>query len=759
MAKNDADRSIDRLYTPRGNRSSSTVSGSSGAVDSVNGETGTVVLTTDDISEGATNRWFTAAEETKLAGIEALADVTDAGNIASSIVGVADKATPIDADTIPLIDSAAANALKKLSWANLKATLKTYFDALYGLLAAVNTWTRQQVIDGSADEVQLRVQANATQTANVQTWENSSATVSSWVDHLLRFRGTAGMYVKKGYYALTGENTTDDGMTGLYDRNEISNAALRGIVTVTITGSGTYTNTAAEKNKLFDHSAGSYFEITGTDGTTTQVVIHIDLLANQPNYNSALWQPFVQYRLLMGAGFLGTYFNNIVVECSADNATWYKPSGGEWETSDAAAEELVAGYWIGENGSLGAVGLPAWRYVRFTLTDREENAGYAFKSSIWIAELGLRHRNGVWSRHHLPMSGGDVHGDMTWTADGTAASSYNTKIQQDGGAVFNEQGADVDVRIESDNDANAFVSDASVDSIGIGVAAGSITAKAHIKQTRTTGNTLRAERDLAAASTDGPVVNLIQDNTGDDQALIRGQQDGSGAILELYDGATLVLRAADGGRLDVYNIIRALTASGLRLEDDGGNLGLVVEDGGTVVVGMSSGNANILGIKAGTSSNDAAVGGVLSVNLTDASVTDGTMQDLRSYSIPANTLAVNGQWVSVEVFGTTAANANSKTVYLYFGSTLLVSRGIGGVATAGGWVLRGKIFRTGATTQKAIGEAKYENPGSSPTHSFLYTTPAETLSSAVTVKVQGDGGAASDITVTGFVVEWGDNNT
>jgi hypothetical protein len=73
----------------------------------------------------------TAAQITKLDGIEALADVTDAANVGSTIHGATAKTTPADADTVPLIDSAASNVLKKLSWANIKATLKTYFDALY----------------------------------------------------------------------------------------------------------------------------------------------------------------------------------------------------------------------------------------------------------------------------------------------------------------------------------------------------------------------------------------------------------------------------------------------------------------------------------------------------------------------------------------------------------------------------------------------------------------------------------------------------
>jgi hypothetical protein len=47
------------------------------------------------------------------------------------------KATPVDADELPLVDSAATNVLKKLTWANLKATLKAYFDTLYASISGV----------------------------------------------------------------------------------------------------------------------------------------------------------------------------------------------------------------------------------------------------------------------------------------------------------------------------------------------------------------------------------------------------------------------------------------------------------------------------------------------------------------------------------------------------------------------------------------------------------------------------------------------
>jgi hypothetical protein len=55
------------------------------AVDSVNSQTGVVVLDADDIDDTSTTHKFTtAAEASKLAGIEAGADVTDAANVAAA---------------------------------------------------------------------------------------------------------------------------------------------------------------------------------------------------------------------------------------------------------------------------------------------------------------------------------------------------------------------------------------------------------------------------------------------------------------------------------------------------------------------------------------------------------------------------------------------------------------------------------------------------------------------------------------------------
>lgn len=57
------------------------------------------------------------------------------------------KATPVDADEIPLADSAASWGLKKLTWANIKATF----------IGTVNSWTKAQI----GTPVALSISANA----------------------------------------------------------------------------------------------------------------------------------------------------------------------------------------------------------------------------------------------------------------------------------------------------------------------------------------------------------------------------------------------------------------------------------------------------------------------------------------------------------------------------------------------------------------------------------------------------------------------
>lgn len=72
------------------------------------------------------------------------------------------KTTPIDADEIGIWDSI-SSTLQKLTWANLKATLKTYFDTLYVALSGnqtidgIKTFTSFQITPSSAPTTDYQV--------------------------------------------------------------------------------------------------------------------------------------------------------------------------------------------------------------------------------------------------------------------------------------------------------------------------------------------------------------------------------------------------------------------------------------------------------------------------------------------------------------------------------------------------------------------------------------------------------------------------
>lgn len=130
-----------------------------------------VVLTTADIADSLNKRYVTDAHLTLLGNTSG----TNSGNettttVGALINGATAKTTPVDADMVGLMDSAASNVLKKLSWLNIKATLKTYFDTLYSLAAHVHAVATTSVAGfmSSTDKTKLDgIQAGAQVNANI----------------------------------------------------------------------------------------------------------------------------------------------------------------------------------------------------------------------------------------------------------------------------------------------------------------------------------------------------------------------------------------------------------------------------------------------------------------------------------------------------------------------------------------------------------------------------------------------------------------
>lgn len=106
---------------------------------------------------------FLLADETKLDAIEALADVTDAGNVGSAINGATEKTTPTGADKIPILDSAAASVLKWMSWTSITTALNALYATVGRTISAAGLAT------GGGD-----LSANRTITVTASTAANVS---------------------------------------------------------------------------------------------------------------------------------------------------------------------------------------------------------------------------------------------------------------------------------------------------------------------------------------------------------------------------------------------------------------------------------------------------------------------------------------------------------------------------------------------------------------------------------------------------------
>lgn len=142
--------------------------------------------------------------------------------------------------------------------------------------------------------------------------------------------------------------------------------------------------------------------------------------------------------------------------------------------------------------------------------------------------------------------------------------------------------------------------------------------------------------------------------------------------------------------------------------------------------------------------------GVIHVSTTQAAtIADTNETNLWTFNVPANTLNRDGVGLRITTGGTLGANANNKTLKLYFGATQLVA--LSTTANASGWRMGGIVLRTGAATQRANGDV-YIGLG---VLNVSQTSPAETLSGVVQLRMTGQNGTASanDIVFNEAIVE------
>lgn len=177
-----------------------------------------------------------------------------AANFGSFINGLTSKTTPVDADYIPVMDSADSNATKKLSWANFKATLKTYFDTLY---------PAKHILIGVT---QTTVQGTATETI-VET----ITIPADW------FATSDGLNISS-FATKSAQTASDTWIVKIYLN---SAANLTGAAEILRTGNlaNTIRWNGVERNAIVVRSATTLQVITVTSGSVTDVASSATLLS------------------------------------------------------------------------------------------------------------------------------------------------------------------------------------------------------------------------------------------------------------------------------------------------------------------------------------------------------------------------------------------------------------------------------------------------------------------------------------------------
>jgi hypothetical protein len=134
---------------------------------------------------------------------------------------------------------------------------------------------------------------------------------------------------------------------------------------------------------------------------------------------------------------------------------------------------------------------------------------------------------------------------------------------------------------------------------------------------------------------------------------------------------------------------------------------------------------------------------------TQASTTATTNpEDLATYTLKANAFKA-GQKIRVKAFGTFAANTNTKTLRLWFGSASL--GGAGGAFNNAHWTIEAEIIYVGSASQKTIriGFVTGNN------QSVSYLATSQNTAADIVIKIQGQNGTASagDIVFEGMSIE------
>ena len=169
----------------------------------------------------------------------------------------------------------------------------------------------------------------------------------------------------------------------------------------------------------------------------------------------------------------------------------------------------------------------------------------------------------------------------------------------------------------------------------------------------------------------------------------------------------------------------------------------------------NSGNATVaagraLNTSIGTGTAAPVAGGVLTLISTAVGNVDAGTDDLITYSLPASSLVAAGRGIRIKAWGTTANNANAKTLTLDFGSQVISTQAMT-VNEANVWEMTAVVARTGASTQDIF--ARLDQLTGTALRKGTITAGTQTETGAIVIKCTGTATTTNDIVCEGMLIE------
>ena len=171
---------------------------------------------------------------------------------------------------------------------------------------------------------------------------------------------------------------------------------------------------------------------------------------------------------------------------------------------------------------------------------------------------------------------------------------------------------------------------------------------------------------------------------------------------------------------------------------------IVVDVGGRALssrIGNSTTLATVVGQPIGSSDPGTTASGA------------GSPANLKSYVVPADALNITGQGFRLRAWGTSANNANAKTVRVAVGATQILSQTLQ-VSVVDHWQVELLVFRTAATTADATAQGQTNGTSADSVQFVAVAGLADWTTTGNTIQFSCTQTSAADVIQEGLTVEW-----